>query len=211
MASTSKIEIPSLESASPAYAAATAKVGDLRARLNAANARYDEVTSSIILAQARDGNYDEAAARLLAGGEIGIDPGTTFENMSRERARLAREIGTLKQACTMAVRLAAEARGEASGIICAELRPQYQRLASALVDAVLAAEAAHAELHAFTAAMDRADIAWTGAMRPIGLNFFRLIAHNDALPVWFRDARLHRLTDRPEPERWKAARAGRVW
>jgi hypothetical protein len=149
--------VPSLEEASPAYAAAWASLQTLRQARTDNQAKIDRLQSTVTPG-AEVGDHAARVARLL-----GESAGTFVDarQMSAELTDALLERRALNAAIVARERTVLEARGTASALACERIEPRLRELGAELVAAMAAAWRAQSAYVEYTRRLTDAGIYWS--------------------------------------------------
>lgn len=177
-------KVRSLDSADAQFAAAKGLVARLRASAASLDAEESELLYRV---STRPPSAEKTGrvAKLLGDEAPGED-----DPPDGIRARLkaiAAERVDVRAALEIATQRLQAARFGASRVICDEVAPAYGETVKALAAALLAAHDAHEDLLSIIAALNREDVAWTGALAPMQAH--AIFGHNGSrLAGWLREA-----------------------
>ncbi|KYK45153.1 hypothetical protein A1D31_11000 [Bradyrhizobium liaoningense] len=146
--------VPSLAESDPTYSALLQKQAELQARQSTLREERREVEREIAARPATNLRVSASVARLL---------GDEADSAPMLKTRLA-EIRTaerdLEEATEILRRRLSEARGPASVVVCAAVKPEYARRVKAMVAAVMALQAAREDYDALVDDLVANDISW---------------------------------------------------
>lgn len=204
-----------LKTASPRYDAAVKKAAQLSERSNQIAERLGAISGEIIEAQSAAFDRHAQGRALLESDDLDLalaaPVSTHLSDLEAERGKLSADRERVAQARLLADAEIAEARREASDIVCRDALPRYREMVGRLVDAVMLAHEAQIAVDEFTRRLDLADVAWVSQLHPAPVEFLRGSDFHDALPQWLRECRRFGLTNRADPPRWLELQRARVW
>jgi chromosome segregation ATPase len=151
---TEAFKVPSLESASPEYAALIAKRQELQDRYSALNAERSKLRKDIEAAKAAGGQRLSTGVAAL----LGEDPVDSVTALSKRLREVVTTMSDVENAQEVLRRRIDEARNVASKIVCDGVSQEYQRRLGAMCDAARALEAARQDHDALLDDLEREDV-----------------------------------------------------
>jgi hypothetical protein len=151
---TAEYSIPSLVKSSPEYAGLVAKQAELHNRHTELRGERTKLSAEIELDKAAGGQrVAPDVARLLG------DPEDSVTGLSQRLRAVATEMSNIETAQEILRRRMEEARGRASAIVCATVRPEYDRRLGVLCKLLTEVETARQSHDELLDDLDREDVA----------------------------------------------------
>lgn len=161
---TTRVEVPTLEQASPAYAASIEKRRELLRRKRDVEIELAELAETISKPSAILTAENEARIAVLLGDENDADLADLAELRSRY-AELQAMLPSITKALGRIDDRIAHGRMEASNTICAAVKNEHARRAKRVCETLLAAHEAHLTYAELTEELTDKDVAWS-VLRP---------------------------------------------
>lgn len=176
----------SLADESPDFASIKEKIFDLKAREQKLD---NDESAALGKLNARPkkpiDNMNRNVAALLGDTVDEADP--LVDGLQKHLHQVQAQRRDVKAARSIAEQRLAAARYAASRVICARVLPEYRTRVGTLANALIAAARADADLRELTDALDLADVAWSGPLRPVPAT--RLLGERgDKVGRWLKEA-----------------------
>jgi chromosome segregation ATPase len=174
--------VPSLAESSPEYAGLTEKQTELQNRYTKLRAERTKLNGEIEAEKAAGGQrVAPEVARLLG------DPEDSVTGLSQRLRAVATEMGNIESAQEILRRRMEEARGRASAMVCATVRPEYDRRLGVLCKLLSEVETARQSHDELLDDLEREDVA-KSYLRPV-IPFFLGDRHDGKVGYFLKEAR----------------------
>ncbi|MEH2546898.1 chromosome segregation ATPase [Bradyrhizobium sp. AZCC 2262] len=172
--------VPSLAESSQEYAGLTAKQTELHNRYTELRAERTKLNGEIEAEKAAGGqSVAPEVARLLG------DPEDSVTGLSQRLRAVATEMGNIESAQEILRRRMEEARGRASAMVCATVRPEYDRRLGVLCKLLSEVETARQSHDELLDDLEREDVA-KSYLRPV-IPFFLGDRNDGHIPRFMRE------------------------